>query len=1012
MQPNMTSQPQHMGATYRPAHSVARTPMRRVLCTAGLTALLALTIAPAAHADLTDDIPDSSWTPDVPSIDNTETPTEPPVDPGPGDDPGTGGDPGTGDNPGEGDGSGGEDWGGDDSGWTEPDIPDSGSDAPDYNYYPPASGGTGAASEWAFYDPAEPPAEAEPDPNAEIAPVEAPVITVPVFTSYDPATRTLSGTAQPGAVVRIADAEGNPVVEDVVAAENGVFSVVLPEGVDLAGLSIYVVNENGEPASDALAGATIVEEIARQELAQVRTAVGTSTSDLASGLMTTVGAMGIASSVDQIEEEGMPALPYIFGAAAGVVAVGAVVGGIVAIRRRSAARDAEDGPALVQSVVAMPSDSHASQESSHEGPSLGSPFGAFVDLNETGSFSAVTAGNGTSGAADDLDGFSAGHTYAPPARPAYQADALDDIEMLAMNMHGGSSPDAATAGSARSTHTHAARTVATGIDPDDDPLPPRGPGEGAPMTTAGDTAAFLAVAAGMQQGGTSSAPQQSTAASEALHAAQGAAAARGWNGDPDVTLPGVPDGAPQDIETFRRTAYLLATGTGTVHRVTKSYENLDLSGLDTISSSPISATIVGDSFVADDDWQALALAELQADAQAAAAAQERERPHLSTDDYVALVSTQRRATVAAPASAAPHAYVAPVVGPVALGHTDAVRRHAMLKESMAPAAIALRNRDEEFKSQRTYTFEAQRIAQRASSYEVPSITGAHEPVAAVPAAPVAAPQPQPQPARRATQAQPQQRQTAETAAPQRPAPTSVFRRAAAARDDVPVIARGATSATPGPMMRATSVSDRVPVEKQSFSVPDPAAFAPVPVAPVTPHIPQRGVAAAVAAAQNVYAAFAPVTAEPYAIPDPEVLVSQDTAAAPVAPAAPEVVAASEVVASSVAAAYAAAVYENVHVPEHYLPPSFTAQLPPVSGHASLIAGSIPAVEIEGDFSDPYNTETGYSAAYINYMVQDEFEHRHDTPAQRNAALGRMRIVNGAACAPVPLSESVRHRHPA
>lgn len=991
-----TNQPQHMGASYCPAHLVASGPtgIRRVLCTAGITALLACTMAPAAYADLTDDIPDSNWTPDVPSIDNTDPqPPVDPVDPGTGDDPGTGGDPGTGEDPGTGDdpGTGG------DPGWTDPEIPDSGSDVPDYNYDPPSGGGSGAASEWAFYDPAEPPAEGEPDPNAEAPAAEVPAITVPVFVSYDAATRTLTGTAQPNVVVRIADAEGNPLVEDVATAQNGSFSVVLPEGVDVAGLSIFVVNENGEAASEPLTGATIVQEIARQELAQVRTAVGTSTTDLASGLVSAVGAMNLASSVEQAEEETMPPLPYILGAAAGVVAVGAVVGGIVAVRRRSAERDADEGPALVQSVVAMPVGTAQPSQAGDTDSTTASPFGTFVDLDETGSFGAVVSGEATGDPADvdDLPEFDEGRSYAPSAASSRRSyDDLDDIEQLAMNMHGAAS-DAQPAGAARSTHTHTARNVATGIDPDDDPLPPRGPDGGVPMSSAGDTAAFLVANAAFSQGAVPQPPYPGTG-DAAGSMSRASSLAQGWEGDPAATLPTSCDNGPQDIETFRRTAYILATGTGAVHRITRSYENLDLSGLDAINNAPVSPAIAGDSFVADDDWYALALAELQSDSRAVVAP-EREHAHLSTDDYVALVSTQRRESVPAEGATPAHTYVAPVVGPVALGHTDAVRRHAMLQESMTPAAIALRSRDEAFKSQRTYTFEAQGAAtKQAARYEVPSITDVR-PVESTPA-PVAQPQPEPEP-------QPV------SPAPVRSSVTAMFRRPSAVSDGVPVIARGTVGSTPGPMQRAVSVSDRVTVEKQSLSVPDPSAFAPVPMAPATPLIPQRGVAAAVAAAQSVYAAFAPVSSEPYAIPEIEVPApALPTPELPVVEE--EVTAAPEVVATSVAAAYAAAAYQNVHVPEHYLPPSFTAQIPPVSGHAMRVAAAIPAVEIEGDFSDPYSTETGYSAAYINYMVQDEFEHRHDTPAQRNAALGRMRIVNGAACAPVPLSESLRHRHPA
>ena len=124
-----------------------------------------------------------------------------------------------------------------------------------------------------------------------------------------------------------------------------------------------------------------------------------------------------------------------------------------------------------------------------------------------------------------------------------------------------------------------------------------------------------------------------------------------------------------------------------------------------------------------------------------------------------------------------------------------------------------------------------------------------------------------------------------------------------------------------------------------------------------------------------------------------------------------------------AAAYAAAVYGSIS-PAVSQTSSYMAQEPRaeygtdpfVYGATSInepVGRPLPAIRTAGDFSDPYDdygVSSGISSAYINYMVQDEFEHRHDTPAQRNAALGRLHIVNGAAHAPVPLA--ARYRHPA
>ena len=77
--------------------------------------------------------------------------------------------------------------------------------------------------------------------------------------------------------------------------------------------------------------------------------------------------------------------------------------------------------------------------------------------------------------------------------------------------------------------------------------------------------------------------------------------------------------------------------------------------------------------------------------------------------------------------------------------------------------------------------------------------------------------------------------------------------------------------------------------------------------------------------------------------------------------------------------------------------------------------SIPSVSLDDDATlasddDPGST-SALSQAYIDYLVQEEFAHRHDTLAQRNAALGRMRVVNGAATAPVSVREGVAlHRY--
>ncbi len=128
-------------------------------------------------------------------------------------------------------------------------------------------------------------------------------------------------------------------------------------------------------------------------------------------------------------------------------------------------------------------------------------------------------------------------------------------------------------------------------------------------------------------------------------------------------------------------------------------------------------------------------------------------------------------------------------------------------------------------------------------------------------------------------------------------------------------------------------------------------------------VSDRGLAAAVAAASSAYAAFKGYTD---AVTSPAIVVDDGAA--------------------SRAAMYASAVYGAVEQPRAVAPTS----------NANNVSRSCAYQE-----TDPTD-------AYIDYIVQDEFDHRHDSLSQRNAALGRIQVVNGAA-SPIPLRESMR-RH--
>ncbi len=1014
---NKNLAPSHFAQDYAPAHMAPKTrtlSLGRSVCYAGIACVLAGSLVPAALADGN---PSIGWDPEVPSIDpnepsggeepggnetpdvpeppvvDPEPPVEPPVEPEP------------------------------PVVEPEPEIPDSGTTAPEPDYlYPDGTGSVGG--EGAFYDPEYPedtaPASEEvPNPDATAA-----AVSVPVFGSYDAATGVLTGSTQPGVTVRVVDGAGN-VLGDAVAGEDGVFSIVLPVGTDLATVSVYAIDAEGNPLGEALLGSTMVQEIGRRELEAVRAATGASTVELAERLSSTVDRVKIATFIDMPEEEGMPVLPYAIGAASAVVAVGAVGAGVLLYRRRAVEGEKEqDGPVtpMVPATSAFANMTGMDGGDSKGASAPSRPAGSraahdtFANMSPVVASSALGAGAMLSDEPDELEllamslapsrpaGSRAAHDTFANMSPVVASSALgagamlsdepDELELLAMSLHGNetSSEKQPASGQKQGVPTH---------EHDDDPFPPDGPdgGPGGGMTADPDsTASFLAI---MGLGSAAVDPiQEPPRSSDRLDdlaerfgdiklptAFMGGA----FESDPDVTLISSPsDDAPLDDEAFARLAHILATGSGKIHRVTKSYTDLDLAGLDLVDDAQHTATasVVADPLAVQDDWREVALRELAAPAVQPSAIDSQ----LSTDDYVALVSTQRREALAEVRSPMPASYVAPVVGPSSLSAAEAARHQAMLHESTAAAAIALKSRDAAFKS-RTRGGDSVRqggfLSGRSSS-----------------------------------------------------------------TDDVPTIVRGGSS-NGGPANRTSTLSDRMYLERQSLSVPDPSCFAPVPAAPISAPIRDRGVAAAVAAAQNVYAAYGSPTVGSY-----------ESAQAVIPQRSAEV----GEVTSSVAAAYAAAVYGSVahEAPLRSVSDAFGATAwndgDQFSYREAELAGPVgrplPAIGSEGDFSDPYDaygtvsgvsaayinymvqdefehrhdtmaqrnaalgrsegdfsdpydaygTVSGVSAAYINYMVQDEFEHRHDTMAQRNAALGRLHIVNGAAHAPVPLAG--RYRHPA
>ena len=184
-----------------------------------------------------------------------------------------------------------------------------------------------------------------------------------------------------------------------------------------------------------------------------------------------------------------------------------------------------------------------------------------------------------------------------------------------------------------------------------------------------------------------------------------------------------------------------------------------------------------------------------------------------------------------------------------------------------------------------------------------------------------------------------------------------------------------TSLRPGPAAPVSSVIQRVGVDLQSSGVPRASEFVPPRPPSNASVVSDRGLAAAVAAASSAYAAFnsySTMTSAP-------VIASGSSAA--------------QQERVSRAASYASAVYGSIEQPGSGL-----------GCPARATRESTSDSSVRPDFigcAEPLST------AYIDHMVQDEFDHRHDSPAQRNAALGRMQVINGSAVSPVSVRDSMR-----
>ncbi len=677
---------------------------------------------------------------------------------------------------------------------------------------------------------------------------DAPDATTPVFDQYEAETNTFSGFAPAGSVVAVALSDG-ALLGEAPVSDAGSFWFTLPDDVSLGDVSVYVEDGQGGAEGGVLTGASMVAALAERTSSSVLSAVGDSTSGLASSFVGSASELasdlGVSGSA---AEESLPVVPYALGAASALVAAAAVGGSLLLVRKLGSS----DRP--FSSGSAQPA--------------------------EGGHFRAPCDGPAPSGPRHEPD---------PPCVDARPSRSDDDLESFALSLFGSETPSVTSVSSL-----------------------PVGRASGCPLVEDGseDTVSF-----------------------------------------PVVDL-------PSDPEDFARVARIIASGSGTVHRVTALKLDADLSGLDKFDDARTPEDPqVANPLVPSDDWRAVAFAEL-AEERPSSPSPAGRSPRRETKPFAASAAAARNVPSvsefdegsAARATAVSNATVrsqgAPVVGPRFMTPDDAAMRRQALDRSDAPEARELRRRDRLFQAQR-----AGRLSRAKGHRDFEE-------------------------------------------------------------DGVPVISRGsAFPAAPGPAMRSHYIGDSAREASCSFGVPDPESILPVAATLGCESGVAPSVAVAASAAQIAYAAYAgtgaaasqkaPQIAGGHSsdVPRPR-RSSYCSAPVDAQPRSNGLFAASSGVDDhSIAAAYAAAVYAG-----------FDLGTSARAARSDRVLESVPAVRPEGSSGHPlvddvYATSP-LSPAYIDHMVRDEFEHRHDTPAQRNAALGRIRIVNGAACAPVSVREGV------
>ncbi len=963
------------------------------------------------------------------------------------------------------------DSGGDDGYYEEPtvEVPDS-STLPyeDYSDYE----GSYASNEDAWVDDTpvytyyEEPIYEEYVEEAEEEGEWIPEAAAPVFGGYDEETRTVYGTATAGYTLRVVDSDGNYIM-DVGIAEDGSFSFELPEWYDLANISFFLVNEWGEQVSLDVTGQAMLEQIAAQELAAIQAEVGGGATDIANSLRNSLFYSSLVSSFEAPEEESVNITPYIIGGVAVIVVAGAAVGigvGVTRSRRHKEERvdlNAQMGaqssplPFYEESFVAnnAAAASYAPEAPANEvyntdayvnaaygqdaySPEAYNPEAYSPNAYANTSYGAGDYGYNSYGSYGSYDSYGyeyeAGSLLHPVEEGVFvqsadttgslypvinyqeEKDELDELERLALGISGAAAVGVSTSSTSEDdTDNYFAPPASdtaqpSGGDDDDDPTPPpHGPGGGG-GSSPDSTDAFIALVNTASTGTSTTGQNQPRESQEGTSASYSAGVDHMAQDDFDVTMVYSADDISAEADLYAHKTDATVTRSSFVHKVNSSKDDIDLSGLDLFDEekTPESVYPLADPLVDAYDWQAIAMREL-----APAVTRKGKERQYSTTDFIALYeASQPENTVpagrhfAAAAASAPSPvatpYVAPVIGPSSVTEEEAQRHRTLIDRSAAPEAAVLRYRDEQFRQQR---ISARAAAPVAASAVKPS-QGVQPQAASVftPAArPAASSSPVAASAATSTKIRaevtrdgvhiiPRGGESANNAATNS-APSSTTIHAQVTRDGVPIIPRGSQSnGSNGPALRYRSVSESMSFASRSLTVPDLDARSFVePVAPDPALHPST--AAAVHAASVAYAAYAPAE---YRAPS---LVTTPPVAAP---ARQDATSADAEASHALAAAYAAAVYADA-VPE---------PIPEERTQTTVMPQQVPAVAAESrvESNDTF-TRIEFSPAYINYMVQDEFEHRHDTIAQRNAALGQMHIVNGAACAPIPATETAKQR---